>query len=152
MNDMAEHATSVHREWVKELLAELGFRPQDIPGDSDGDFKFGFEGATYFVSLDRADPNYLRLIYPGFLVLAPGEEKAALELCHALARETKLLKLWFAEATPERPSRVSAAFEMLGVERCFDGEQLVRMLRLLQRAGKRFIEAMPGPASGTTPS
>ncbi len=152
MNDMADQPTSVHREWLRELLAELGFRPKEIPGDADGDLTFGYEGKTFWVSLDRTDPDYLRLIYPGFLVLAPGEEKVALGLCHSMARDTKLLKLWYAEATAERPARVSAAIDILGVARCFDGEQLTRMLRLLQRAGNRFIEAMPGPASGSSPS
>lgn len=79
-------------EQFADFLRSEGYLPKI---DDDGDIVFKFEGGTYLIILDDADPQYFRILFPGFWELeSPSERLKAEQIAFKVTAETKVAKVY----------------------------------------------------------
>lgn len=82
--------TELGRMYVDYLRNE-GYAPEI---DSDGDVKFKKEGKFYFILISDKDPEFFRLVFPGFWSIESESERARVEKAAQHATDkTKVAKV-----------------------------------------------------------
>ena len=90
---------------------ELGF-VASIDDDGDVVFRHPDMGVMYF-SLSQSDPEFLRLVYPGFAEASDFEVSRAqlLDIISVVNNESKAVKLTLQDDLDGKPGRMSASVE-----------------------------------------
>jgi hypothetical protein len=129
-----------------EFLTSEGYRPTV---DGDRFVLFMHEGGLYYVELDPLDPQYVRVVYPGFWAFAGEDEH--LRVLAAAATATLGTKAAKVVVIPDR-SKVAATVEMFVPTAVHFEAVFARCLAGLQAAVACFVREMrPRPVDASTP-
>lgn len=124
-------------ELYREFLDREGYRPQV---DKDGDILFKFEGGNYLLFVNKDDPEFFQLVFPGFWEIDDGEElaRALVAASHANSK-CKAVKV---VVSPKR--NVSAMVEMFFERPDQFAPVFARSIGAIRFGVKTFADKMRG--------
>lgn len=114
------------------FLIREGYDPEI---DSDGDVKFTYNDASYYITIDSGEENFFRIAkLDGLTLTVKSEIDRAIRICHEITKEKKVAKVYW------RNDVIWTSTELLfaepdGFEGVFD-----RAMELTEEAYEDFLE------------
>ncbi len=95
-----EEAVRSTPSWVsnaqKEYVSFLSSKGITAEIDKDGDVKFTYNDKSYFITIDRKDQNFFRLMRVANLKITDEAKKAQVyRICHDLTQDLKVTKVYW---------------------------------------------------------
>lgn len=119
---------------IDQLQAD-GFKPSL---DSDGDIRMKFQGGTYWITVDKDDAPYVRLVYPNFwTVTANNDHEQILGICNKLSIDYKFVKVYLLDFE-DGTRGVCASIELMLPDEAAFAQFYQRALQILSATAGDF--------------